>query len=92
MSLRLDKGMQARLERAAKQVNMASRTLAQEAIHAAIKAIEANDDRLVVPIAFRIDFQVTHVPTPGKYPPPGPGSMGHLMNEGDEKGKSSGTN
>ena len=52
--------MKARLEAAAKKLGLGKQTLAQEAIHAAVEAIEAHGGKLVLPVEFRLE--PTHVP------------------------------
>jgi predicted DNA-binding protein len=59
MSLRLSPELITRLEECAESLRMKKHTLAQEAIEAAVDAIEKNGYRLVVPI----EFEVSHVPT-----------------------------
>lgn len=58
LSVRLSPELNQRLEDSAKALHMKKHTLAQEAIEAAVDAIEKNDFRLVVPMR----FEVTHVP------------------------------
>jgi predicted DNA-binding protein len=69
MSLRFPEGLERRLEECAARLQVRKHTLAQQAIEAAVQAIEQNDFRLVVPVAYR--FEVTHVPTARSYPMPG---------------------
>jgi predicted DNA-binding protein len=57
-SLRLSPELTARLEECATQLRLKKHSLAQDAIEAAVEAIERNDYRLVVPV----QFEVTHVP------------------------------
>lgn len=58
ISLRLSPELTRRLEEVAARTRQKKHALAQEAIEAAVDAIEKNDYRLVVPI----EFSVTHVP------------------------------
>lgn len=57
LSVRLSPELNTRLEETAKRLRMKKHTLAQEAIEAAVEAIEANDYKLVLPVK----FDVTHV-------------------------------
>lgn len=65
---------------------MKKHTLAQQAIEAAVEAIEKNGFRLVMPIEYR--FEVTHVPEaarPRVYPESQSGAL--ALNEGLPKDK-----
>jgi predicted DNA-binding protein len=68
MSLRLSPELSARLEDCAKRLRQKKHALAQEAIEAAVNAIEENDYRLVVPI----EFSVARVPAPAAEDPASP--------------------
>lgn len=58
MSLRLSLELDARLKECAARLRQKKHSLAQEAIEAAVEAIEKNGYRLVVPI----EFEVVRVP------------------------------
>jgi len=60
LSVRLSPELNTRLEECAEKLRMKKHTLAQEAIEAAVDAIEANGYKLVVPI----QFEITSVPVP----------------------------
>jgi predicted DNA-binding protein len=73
MSLRLSPELNRRLEEVAEKVKQKKHSLAQDAIEAAIEAIEQNDYRLVVPI----EFKVTKIPSDNPDCPESEGDLGH---------------
>jgi hypothetical protein len=60
VSLRFDAELEKRLEKCAEQLHIKKHTLAQMAVEAAVRAIEKNGYKLVIPI----EFEVTHEAQP----------------------------
>src|SRR5687768_528647 len=68
MSIRLSTELAARLERCAARLRMKKHTLAQQAIEAAVAAIERNGYRMSLPLEFRLDRDREHAPSSATYP------------------------
>ena len=68
LSVRLSPALDARLKECAERLRYKKHALAQDAIEAAVEAIEKNGYRLVVPIQFDVTHVAAPKETPGKYP------------------------
>lgn len=78
LSIRISSELKARLYDLAAKIQKSPHALAQDAVEAAVKAIEENGGRLVVPIEFRLE--TTHVPAE-RYPGKSQTSAPYVMNE-----------